>query len=904
MNEIREQIYLAGLLHDIGKFYQRADTNLLKAYTLKHEEYMKSIICRENEYGGFGYQHAWWTYKFFTDNDKLFNAVTENGVLAFRINPYENKEQGNFGQNNLINLAIFHHMPGTDAQKLVQLADWWSSGIERTPDKMEKDEDDRYGKFKYKKVRLKNLMALLNNGNKITTFSLDTLNINKNVFEKGNELVNVKTQDNVEATQAYQNLWQAFNKQLEFLPTDSIKGFSDSLLFLLQKFTWCIPASTNDLAHISLYEHLKTTAAISLALYDYQQDSGCTYLDLKNNNEVLPLLLSCWDISGIQKFIYNVSGRKAAVSLKGRSFYLQLLMETVKQKVLDHPEIKGFTGQIIYSSGGKMFLLLPNTEKCKKSLQEIQALLENIIWKEHKEQLYLNHGYVAFRCITHQQGGIIFQTRDSGYENKTIAELWSAVIEAAAANKYRKYSALLKSEIEFKEHGEWSPNHDLCVVTGREGIKNRDLVKLDKKEDETTDNWVLKSVRAQVELGEGLKDINCLLAYKGENGNNYLNNRFKKEGCHLNIPGTGLHFYLYMEGNNSVSEIISSVDNAIIRKLNDTEFQRVTSLKGNINSYGFQFYGGNKQAQTYDNEKNKLRNKTFEELCWISEEKKAETFLGVLRMDIDNLGKLFKDGLKEEMRSFAAYSTLSAQLDWFFSGYLNTIRDAEEFKDTVNIIYSGGDDVFAVGRWDKIILFAEKIRSEFREYTGGREDISISAGISVIGPKYPIRLAANEAGEAEDQSKDFNPNNLESAEKNAITFFGQTISWKDEFQEVKNLMMTLKNYCSRENKPVSKALLHQLIQWKILKDEFLQSINGRASPSFQWHTAYYLKRYIELYKEDEEIKTFLKKLQAALMCGQAMYSEQKYGLRIYDLTALAARWVEMSLKEFSSNLNT
>ena len=33
------------------------------------------------------------------------------------------------------------------------------------------------------------------------------------------------------------------------------------------------------------------------------------------------------DLSGIQNFLYNISSKKAAVSLKGRSFYLQQYME-------------------------------------------------------------------------------------------------------------------------------------------------------------------------------------------------------------------------------------------------------------------------------------------------------------------------------------------------------------------------------------------------------------------------------------------------------------------------------------------------------------------------------------------------------------------------------------------------
>lgn len=147
MNTEREIIYLAALLHDIGKFYQRADSRLLSEYNDEHLERMKSLICPENEYGGFGYQHAWWTYKFLWPKD-IFDNIQDQGKYAFKNEVNEDTEL-----DNLINLAIYHHKPigGSILQKLIQLADWWSSGMERTTSNMEKEEGENYGHFKYKK---------------------------------------------------------------------------------------------------------------------------------------------------------------------------------------------------------------------------------------------------------------------------------------------------------------------------------------------------------------------------------------------------------------------------------------------------------------------------------------------------------------------------------------------------------------------------------------------------------------------------------------------------------------------------------------------------------------------------------------------------------------------------------
>ena len=47
-------------------------------------------------------------------------------------------------------------------------------------------------------------------------------------------------------------------------------------------------------------------------------------------------LLLSMDMSGIQDFIYNISGSKALKSLRSRSFYLEIMLEVIVDQLLEN----------------------------------------------------------------------------------------------------------------------------------------------------------------------------------------------------------------------------------------------------------------------------------------------------------------------------------------------------------------------------------------------------------------------------------------------------------------------------------------------------------------------------------------------------------------------------------------
>lgn len=872
MRENRQKIFLGALLHDIGKFYQRSDKNFsdkqndLSDFSKK----MANDICPINDKGKFGYQHVIWTNEFFEKVDSILKKIPN----------YQKNIFVETDLDNVVNLACNHHKPHSELQALVSLADWWSAGLDRnTGSTLETEEKTlNWGKTRYKNIPLYSIFNKIHDGKGNHGFPLAPMNIDDTHFPK-----EIKSIDNGISEQNYQKLWSEFIKEFEKLPTDSFDGFAESLIYLLKKYTWCIPSNTMDMNHVSLFDHLKTTAAFADCLYSYYDENKSAFKYDRENHRIhlrekqYPVLLVGGDLSGIQKFIYNIASRKAATSLKGRSFYLQLLIDSVIQRIISHPDIQATMAHVVYSSGGKFFMLLPNIAKVKNAIESLTKEFEKDLWDEQYGKLVLNIDYIPFAYSTEDKMISI-----EGKDNKLVdlSKLWKTLAEKLAEKKNKKFESLLISDynsfFEIKESG---GEVDVCAVSGEE-LPKKSGIQL-----KGSDTIVSTKVNEQIKLGEALKDVDFNITFKGDEANfNYLSNRLKYKTTVFNVAN---YLFDQTEITNDEADFrkISSADVSRVKRINNTDFLAINNLKGKSVSYGFQFYGGNKQAFN----EIERRDRTFEELTRIKvDDPNTETYFGVLRMDVDGLGEIFIKGIPENMRSFSAYATLSHHLDWFFSGYLNTIR--EQYQDNVNILYSGGDDVFAVGRWVELLAFAEDVRSKFREYVG-REDISISAGIVLTSNKFPIAKAAELAGKAEEDAKKYGMDKAKKipAQKNAINFLGKSLSWDKEFKEVKNKKDEFLYFIDKEG--LSRGILHRIMLFDSVRErnerlkDTIDSVGNVFVPdlSYHWNAAYYLKRFME--NKSEAVKGFCKTLQPE------MFKDRKL-----ELNALAARWAELELR--------
>jgi CRISPR-associated protein Csm1 len=142
-------------------------------------------------------------------------------------------------------------------------------------------------------------------------------------------------------------------------------------------------------------------------------------------------------------------------------------------------------------------------------------------------------------------------------------------------------------------------------------------------------------------------------------------------------------------------------------------------------------------------------------------------YLGLLKGDVDFLGQIFSRGLGEDL-SISRYATLSRMLDLFFSGYLNTLTK-EDYPNTYTV-YAGGDDFFLISDWENALRLAARLEQDFRAYTCHNPNVTLSVGLAITKPRYPIRLGAERAEELLKEAKDKG--------RARLTVFHRTVAWE------------------------------------------------------------------------------------------------------------------------------
>jgi CRISPR-associated protein Csm1 len=320
MTEFNQREYraviLGALLHDTGKFVQRAQINP------KSQD------------------HSHWGEDWLQNN------------LAEKLTPVFNESE-----KQIIRSAISNHH---FSEKYISLADAISAGMDR----IELEDEEKGDPFTDRLISIFSRISISDTIKKDMYHELIPLGESrlKEIFPIDNKKCSYEE---------YPELLYAFKQEIRSMDISilSPRSLIECLYFLLWKYTWCIPSSTyKDEPDVSLFDHLKTTAAIAGCLYAYQKENSVIKLDLESK----AFCLIGGDISGIQNYIFEVLTQqgKVAKRLRARSLFVQFISEIASHKILHAFNLT--LCNLIGSAGGNFYILLPNLKETANKIKEMQ----------------------------------------------------------------------------------------------------------------------------------------------------------------------------------------------------------------------------------------------------------------------------------------------------------------------------------------------------------------------------------------------------------------------------------------------------------------------------------------------------------------------------------------------------
>ncbi len=532
-------------------------------------------------------------------------------------------------------------------------------------------------------------------------------------------------------------------------PVDDPRVYVENVLEALRQVAWCVPSAYyHAIPDVSLYDHSRSTAALAVCLAELPREEILQLLEAVRRdfgNKATPAdrarlrkpvaALIGGDISGIQDFLYTISSRGAAKTLRGRSFYLQLLTEAALAYLLERFGLP-YTN-VIYSGGGHFYLLAPLS--ALDLLPAIQVEITRKLRLHHGNSLYLALGSA--------------QVPASGMRAGEFSAYWDAMHGELARAKQRRYSELGENLIhEVFAVPELGGNPEgACSVCGEDRRPVKTLV--EEREEQARICDLCSSFDS--EIGRLLPQATFVALGFGPA------EEMEAGTASDALRSFGMTFQVLNREDRTAS--LPGARRAVIWALEDPPDERWPSAAG-IPSTGMRRYAVNQTPPM-----------TFTDL----EEQCSTGFkrLGVLRMDIDSLGEIFKRGLGEgnepgKLATLARLSMLSFQVSLFFEGWVKHLCESGPYRDRIYAVYSGGDDVFLIGPWDEMPDLAAQIVSDLSDFTGGHPAVHVSAGLSFMHGKYPIYQAAQDAHEALSEAKS-------RPGKQAIHFLGKVWSWSE-----------------------------------------------------------------------------------------------------------------------------
>jgi CRISPR-associated protein Csm1 len=450
-------------------------------------------------------------------------------------------------------------------------------------------------------------------------------------------------------------------------------------------------------------------------------------------------LLVKGELSGIQGYIYgNIQQKTAgglsqvAKRLRGRSILVTLLTDFLANVVLR--ELNCSASQLLFAGGGHFNLLLPNSLTMRTELQELTEKIGNEMRLFFDDRLQLIIADVA--CTSEE----------------VLKEAGRCFERLNAARERKKHS---QHQSSLKDH--FYPSQKSAV-----------------DDPDKRDDW-------EIRIGERFPKRHILI--EAVSDGSLFHDRNETELLSLNM-NKNTYTLLMEETLKKSEELLSGVTGLVsaqVFSLNNTDFlPKKDDWTGKVLmpvSFGFRFLGKTVPLARYQHQKSnkvEIRPQTFEEIARGLKDGEMESeahripleMLGSMRLDVDDLGYIFSQGLGKDA-SLGQLVSLSREIHYFFSAHFDQLAQ----KHDLYLIYSGGDDAFVVGKWDRLIEFAKQLQADFQELVFQNTNVHFSAGLFFGDPRYPVGRFYHDAGNLQDAAKESNRN------KDRVHIFNHPLSW-------------------------------------------------------------------------------------------------------------------------------
>ena len=467
------------------------------------------------------------------------------------------------------------------------------------------------------------------------------------------------------------------------------------MLTLLETELDRVPAGVNaGDDDISLYDHLKMTAAAGCCLSEYFAERGigdckaALFDDEAAFWKEPAFLLYSADYSGIQSFIYSIATRQAVRSLRSRSFFLELSMEHFIDELLAACGL--CRANLLYSGGGHCYLLLPGTQAAQAAVRAVSDSFNDWLRESFGARLYLADGWTA--CSADELINLYAA-------NDPTATVFARVSREIAQRKMHRYNA---AQIRALNAEQPDPDGRECKICGRSSRLHGD---------------------------DGLCDWCRRFAE--------LSIKIQKQDVYVASMDGAISDFSFPSPQGSVYFTLTDEDSARARLNAGEPIRRIYVKNRRANLPGaIRLFVGDYSASN-----------NVDELA-------EDGRLAVCRMDVDNLGAAFTAGFVHSgapnpyrYASLSRTSAFSRQMSVFFKYYINDLIAGLK----TSIVYSGGDDVFLIGALEDTLEAACRIRAALRAFSG--EALSISGGVGLFDAHYPLRRAAEDAAALEDCAK-------------------------------------------------------------------------------------------------------------------------------------------------------